>query len=152
VKILLAVDDSPPSKEAVSEVATRTWPANTTVRLFNVFKAYEPGVVELWYDAGGDLERLWNDARDRAAKMLADFAENLQSTGLAIETVVRDGNPRVTIVEEARRWEADLIVVGSHGYRGIKSVLLGSVAHDVVSHAPCPVEVVHHESGGPDSE
>ena len=39
----------------------------------------------------------------------------------------------------------DLIVVGSHGYSGIKRWLLGSVAQSVVSHAPCSVEVVRHK-------
>lgn len=146
MKILLAVDDSAPSQEAVREVATRTWPANTTVRLLNVFKAFEPSAVELWYEAGGDLEQVWNDARDRAAKMLTDHAERLRSSGLTIETAVLDGNPRVTIVEEAKRWGADLIVVGSHRYRGVKRVLFGSVAQTVVSHATCSVEVVYHKS------
>ena len=46
------------------------------------------------------------------------------------------------IVDEAENWKADLIVVGSHGYTGIKKWLLGSVAQSVVSHAPCSVEVV----------
>ena len=46
------------------------------------------------------------------------------------------------IVDEAKDWPADLIVVGSHGYSGVKRWLLGSVAQSVVSHAPCSVEVV----------
>jgi nucleotide-binding universal stress UspA family protein len=146
VKILLAIDDSPPSDDAIEEVATRIWPPNTTVRLLNVFKAFVPSALDLWYYAGGGLERVWDDARDRAAKLLSEAAESLRSRELAIETVVRDGNPRVTIVEEAKHWGADLIVIGSHGYRGVKRVLLGSVAQDVVSHAPCSVEVVYHES------
>ncbi|PYT09057.1 MAG: hypothetical protein DMF60_03355 [Acidobacteria bacterium] len=56
--------------------------------------------------------------------------------------VVRDGDPRSVIVDEAKDWSANLIVVGSHGYTGVKRWLLGSVAHSVVSHAPCSVEVV----------
>jgi nucleotide-binding universal stress UspA family protein len=100
--------------EAVREVTARTCPANTTVRLFNVFGAFVPSALELWYEAGGDLERLWNDARNRAAQTLTNYAERLRSSGLRDETPVRDGNPRVTIVEEAKRWGADLIVAGSH--------------------------------------
>jgi nucleotide-binding universal stress UspA family protein len=55
---------------------------------------------------------------------------------------VYGGDPRSVIVDEAQAWQADLIVLGSHGYTGIKKWLLGSVAQSVVSHAPCSVEVV----------
>jgi nucleotide-binding universal stress UspA family protein len=60
--------------------------------------------------------------------------------------VVRRGDPRSVILEEAKEWDADLIVVGSHGYTGIKRLLLGSVAQSVVSHAPCSVEVVRQKT------
>ena len=46
------------------------------------------------------------------------------------------------ILDVAEEWGADLIVVGSHGYRALKRFLLGSVSHSVVSHAKCSVEVV----------
>jgi nucleotide-binding universal stress UspA family protein len=55
---------------------------------------------------------------------------------------MREGDPRSVIVEEAEQWPAELIVLGSHGYTGIKKWLMGSVAQSVVSHAPCSVEVV----------
>jgi nucleotide-binding universal stress UspA family protein len=55
---------------------------------------------------------------------------------------VRYGDARSCIVDEAKEWGADLIVVGSHGYTGLKRLLLGSVAQSVVTHAPCSVEVV----------
>jgi nucleotide-binding universal stress UspA family protein len=58
---------------------------------------------------------------------------------------VRHGDPRSVTIDEATEWRADLIVVGSHGYTGIKRLLLGSVAHSVVSHAPCSVEVVRQK-------
>lgn len=45
-------------------------------------------------------------------------------------------------MDEAERWPADLIVIGTHGYTGIKRWLLGSVAQAVVNRAPCSVEVV----------
>jgi nucleotide-binding universal stress UspA family protein len=70
----------------------------------------------------------------------------LEQNGLAIDKSVREGDPRHEIVDEAKRWPADLIVVGSHGYTGWKRWLLGSVAQSVVSHAPCSVEVVRKRS------
>ena len=71
--------------------------------------------------------------------------EKLRASGLRVETAVSDGDPRSAIVDAAREWGADLIIVGSHGYTGVKRWLLGSVAQSVVSHAPCSVEVVRQK-------
>jgi nucleotide-binding universal stress UspA family protein len=68
--------------------------------------------------------------------------ERLEKDGLHVDTIVREGDPRTEIVDEATEWRADLIVVGSHGHTGLTRLLLGSVAQAVVAHAPCSVEVV----------
>jgi nucleotide-binding universal stress UspA family protein len=52
------------------------------------------------------------------------------------------GSPRAVILDEAKCWDADLILVGSHGYRAWERFLMGSVSQAVVSHAKCSVEVV----------
>jgi nucleotide-binding universal stress UspA family protein len=59
-----------------------------------------------------------------------------------IETEVLGGAPQRAIVERARDWGADLIVVGSHGYGFWSRALLGSISNAVVNHAPCSVLVV----------
>ena len=64
-----------------------------------------------------------------------------RAPGLAITTKVLDGDPKTAIIEEARRWGADLILVGSHG-RGAAKLVLGSVAQAVAANAPCSVEIV----------
>lgn len=145
MKILLAIDDSIYSEEAVREVAARAWPPDTSVRVLHVVEKFVPPAAELWHDAGGNLERAHEEVRTRASQMLDRAAEELRSCGLTVETKVRDGDPRTTIIDEAREWSADLIVVGSHGYTGLKRLLLGSVAQAVVDHAPCTVEVVHQK-------
>jgi nucleotide-binding universal stress UspA family protein len=53
------------------------------------------------------------------------------------------GPPREVILDEAERWKADLVVMGSHGYGSWRRFMLGSVSQAVVSHAKCSVEVVH---------
>jgi nucleotide-binding universal stress UspA family protein len=82
----------------------------------------------------------------RATQLTTSIAETLKQKGLTVDSAVRDGDARSVIVDEARKWPADLIVLGSHGYTGIKRLLLGSVALSVVSHAPCSVEVVRQQS------
>ena len=142
MKILLAVDGSQYSTEAAKEVASRPWPEGTTVRVLSAVAPVPPPAAELWYGAGGNLESAQQEAQAHAERLTAGVAEKLRASSLGVETAVRDGDPRSCIVDEAREWDADLIVVGSHGYTGLKRWLLGSVAQSVVSHAPCSVEVV----------
>jgi nucleotide-binding universal stress UspA family protein len=142
MKLLLAIDNSEYSTEAIKEVAKRPWPPNSTVRVLSVVESVVPPAAELWYDAGGDLERVEQEMTKRATKLVQRTSQSLKRKGLKIETAVREGDARSAIVDEARKWSADLIVVGSHGYSGIKRLLLGSVASSVVSHAPCSVEIV----------
>ncbi|MEW6736880.1 MAG: universal stress protein [Acidobacteriota bacterium] len=94
------------------------------------------------YDTGDSLERANQELEKRAEELANNVAESLKSSGLNVEIAVRDGDPHSIIVDEATEWAADLIVVGSHGYTGLKRLLLGSVSQFVVSHAPCSVEVV----------
>ena len=65
-----------------------------------------------------------------------------RSPGINVSTKILEGVPREVIVEEAREWDADLIVVGSHGYGRMKRLVIGSVAAAVVASAPCSVQVV----------
>lgn len=145
MKILLAIDGSEYSAEAVKTVAERPWPEGTEVSVLTAVEPVAPPAAELWYDAGGSLERARQEMTARAEQLTVGVAETLRASGLSAEPAVRDGEPRSVIVDEAKEWDADLIVVGSHGYMGLKRWLLGSVAQSVVSHAPCSVEVVRRK-------
>ena len=142
MKILLAVDSSEYSAIAIKEVAKRPWPSRSTVRVVSVVEPMTPPAAELWYDGGGDLDIANREMQKRATELTKATAAKLRGLGLKIEAVVRVGHARTAIVDEARKWSADLIVLGSHGRTGLKRLLLGSVALSVVTHAPCSVEVV----------
>jgi len=77
------------------------------------------------------------------AKKLTDEQADVigRNKAVTVDTTVRQGDPRVEIVDEAERWGADLVILGSHGRTGVKRWLMGSVAEYVVRHAPCSVEV-----------
>jgi nucleotide-binding universal stress UspA family protein len=146
MKILLAVDGSEYSAAAVEAVTTRPWPSGTMVRVLTAIEPVVPPATELWYDAGGNLDRARQELTTHAEQLTAGVAETLRASGLSAETATLEGDPRSVIVDEAERWSADLVVIGTHGYTGIKRWLLGSVAQAVVSHAPCSVEVVRKKS------
>ena len=76
-------------------------------------------------------------------------ASALEKAGLVAEGVVEDGSPAHRLVEAAVNWDADLLVVGSHGHGGLGPIV-GSVARAVLYHAPCSVLVVpeSHASTG----
>ena len=143
MKVLLAIDGSSYSTAAVELVATRPWPPDTIVR---VLTAVEPIMQppDQWNSMVGveALELAREELTLQADQLVKNVAEKLRKTGLMVETEVSNGDPRSIIVDQAEEWSADLVVVGSHGYTGLKRLLLGSVAQSVVSHAPCSVEVV----------
>lgn len=139
MRILLATDGSELSGAAVRTVAQRPWPTGSIVRVLSVAQpVYPPG--ELTF-VGTAYEQMTKDLVEEAKKIAAKGVEALRGPGLAIESAVREGEPRREIVAEAETWGADLIVLGSHGRTGVKRWLMGSVAEHVVRHAPCSVEV-----------
>ena len=75
-------------------------------------------------------------------KALANLARAEVGKRAPCEIAVRTGSPSNQIAEFARSLPADLIIISTHGYSGIKHVFMGSVAEHVVRHAPCPVLVV----------
>jgi nucleotide-binding universal stress UspA family protein len=145
MRILLAVDGSAPSQDAIDEVARRPWPKPTTFRILSVMTPYVPGAAEFVPGAATPLGVL-EDHVTEAREMATRAGDRLRSLGVPIETVGRTGDPATTIVDEAREWKADLIVMGSHGRTGLAKLLLGSVAKAVVANAPCSVEVVRRPS------
>ena len=141
MKILLAIDASPFSEAAVNEIAARPWPRGTLVRVLSVIQPYPPPATEFVL-AGTTLEDTRRQQATDAQAVTTRAAETIRTSGLAAETAVREGDPRTMIIDEAEQWDADLIVVGSHGRTGVTRWLLGSVAQAVVAHAGCSVEVV----------
>lgn len=145
MKILLAVDGSSCSDAAVEEVARRPWPAGSSVKVLTAFELPTPPTPEAWalpinYFQEMDiaLRKQAEDIIDRALQKLKARVDK----SISIDAVLLPGPPRTVILEEAESWDADLIVLGSHGYRAWERFLLGSVSQAVVSHAKCSVEVV----------
>jgi nucleotide-binding universal stress UspA family protein len=151
MRILLAIDGSEYSAQAVKAVVERPWPSDTVVRVMHAVDTPIPPIVgEIAY-VGGDVVAAQQESTRVGEELVARVANLLEAATLKAETVVREGKPELRIVDEAKEWSADLIVIGSHGYTGLKRLVLGSVAQSVVGHAPCSVEVVR-EKQPPESD
>ena len=85
------------------------------------------------------LARSIEDVIGSARQGMAALAERFGGAGVRVDTCVREGAPWEVIVEQAKREEADLIAMGTHGRSGLERVLLGSTAERVLSAAPCPI-------------
>jgi nucleotide-binding universal stress UspA family protein len=86
---------------------------------------------------------------ERAARTaLDDVVRRARRPGVAVEGAVRRGPAWSEINAAAKETGADLIVIGTHGRRGVARALLGSVAEKVVRTAPCPVLTVHGAGAG----
>ena len=144
MKILIAVDDSEYSRQAVSAVPELFNRESTEIKVLHVLtpissstppqmaRGYAPEMADLTRELPFDLEH---------------SLQKLRTAGFTVDTVIENGEVRTTIIDFASDWGADLIVVGSHGHKGLLRLLLGSVAESVVRHAPCSVLVIRRPVG-----
>jgi len=142
-RILVATDGSEFSMAAVKAVAEQPWPRGTEVKVISV-PEFAVWLGEYPYFQETQLEKLNNAAVDAARDAVAQGKEILRRAGLQVSTdvpVEREA-PAKTILEEAKEWDADLIVVGSHGRRGFDRWALGSVSESLAMNAHCSVKVV----------
>lgn len=146
MKIVLAIDGSACNERAQDEVARRPWPADSQVRIISVMELPAPLTSEPRVPSASYFNEIESAQRTQAEKTLSAAAAKLRegkgSKGLDITTELLTGSPKRIIVEAAEQWGADLIVVGSHGYRSWERMLLGSVSQAVAMHAECSVEIV----------
>lgn len=141
---MLALDGSKISDSLVKEVIKLTKGHNVNVRVINVidesFVNYGGptfdylSIVAAWRKDGEKI-------LDRAAKKLASQS-SIKPETLILELKPLQGRVAELIVEAAKEWPADLLVIGTHGRRGFSRLFLGSVAENVVRIATTPVLLV----------
>ena len=141
MRILLASDGSEYSASAARSIAARRWPAGSEVRIVSVVEPIARA-ADPWYAAGAVAERVREDDIKRSHEAVRAAQEIIASSGIKNESAVLEGSPKRRIVEDSIEWGADLVVVGSHGRRGLTRYLLGSVSEAVAMHAHCSVEVI----------
>jgi len=146
-KILLATDGSASSDRAAQSIADRPWGKETEIEVFSVVELVLPttqALLEPPYVESEQLEAQRAEAMQRAQNAVASAKRILSKTfpHVAESISVLVSGPKAVITEEADQTGADLIVVGSHGHRGVERFLLGNVSEGVALHAHCSVEVI----------
>ena len=145
MKILLAVDGSAFGEEAAREVARRPWPEGSEIKVISAVEPVYVPAAEPWGLPAGyfvNLDKLADGRARSAVEAALRLLSDREGAPLKVSSARPRGPARQVIVEEAERWGADLIVLGSHGYGFWNRLLLGSVSQAVASHAPCSVEIV----------
>ena len=146
MKILLATDGTKESDSALEMVKTLKLAAGDSILIISVIDMALPLAIDIYGGYLPDTSEIETAAKDHASKALercsVDLNEHLKDLNIAIETELLFGSPDSRIIEIAERIDADLIVLGSHGYNAWERLLLGSVSNSVVHHAACSVLVV----------
>jgi nucleotide-binding universal stress UspA family protein len=140
MKILLAIDGSRFSEAAVQELITLVSPLQVEVRLLHIIEFWPVYVHTSAWDS--EMSHVRQKKREEAEKLLARTAQQLRDAGFNVTTVAREGDPKVDVIDAANEWHADLIMLGSHGRKGLDRFLMGSVSEAVALHAPCSVQIV----------
>jgi nucleotide-binding universal stress UspA family protein len=148
VRIILGIDGSPASEEAVRSIARRTWPPGSEIKVIIVDDPLIPPIVgDVIPAIGKDIEN--SNAEDEAWNelMLTRAAGMLSGLEASVTTEIRQGDPKKELPQAAEEWAADCIFVGSAGFSNrFERFVLGSISGAVAARAHCSVEVVRKAS------
>jgi nucleotide-binding universal stress UspA family protein len=149
-KVLVPTDGSKYSLQAAQAVATRPWDNDTVFEVVSVVEPLTRAVRYLYppygmlSDDSAEAQVLREQEMQHVVNAIKKTEQILTGAGLSISdhVLINVDAPGKLILKEAETWGADLIVLGSHGRRGIKRLLIGSVSESVAIHATCSVELV----------
>ncbi|MEM6445250.1 MAG: universal stress protein [Cyanobacteria bacterium P01_D01_bin.123] len=154
-KILVALDRSDMAERVLEEAIALARATNGALMLVHVLSdddegapppmAVAPGLDYYWnnqefYD---NYRRQWTDYVETCVEQLQWQAARARGAGLDAEYTQQSGSPGRAICNLARTWEADLILMGRRGRKGLSELLLGSVSNYVMHHAPCAVLMIN---------
>ncbi len=148
-KILVPVDDSRTSRRGLLEAIRLARSLGAKIRLVHVVEEFS-----VYRGMGGavfDVDGMLGFLRAEGEKLIAKSMAVVRKHGCTAEPVIFENaayRSADLIVEEARKWRTDLIVMGTHGRRGVSRLVMGSDAEIVVSTSPVPVLLVRFPEAG----
>jgi nucleotide-binding universal stress UspA family protein len=149
VRILIGIDASEASREAVREVARRQWPTGTEVKLVAVDDPMTPTLIGRLIPA---VARTVNESNREELRSTEEELEQcallLNGDALTVSTIIRDGEAKRLLVQLSEEWRADCLFVGATGVRNrLERFVLGSTSAAVAAEAHCSVEIVKQSKG-----
>ncbi|MCA9471875.1 MAG: universal stress protein [Nitrospirales bacterium] len=142
-KILLTVDGSPHSKAAIRFIRNAVLPPRTSLYLLRVIDS--PEKLRRGSDTAAikaiekqDIDKAWEDLRRQS--------EHLQTSDRSVTPLVSVGTPGGEILKAIDKRRINLVVMGTHGRRGVNRFLLGSVSEWVLAEAPCSTLIVRPQT------
>ncbi|MBW8307720.1 MAG: universal stress protein [Thiobacillus sp.] len=150
-KILVAVDESETSRHALQQAIELAKKLAASVRMLHVL---DMSWLPIGPEVAIDTSALSAARRGVGEKIIAAVRDTAKAAGfeadaVLIETETPTQQVAETIVREAARWGADLLVMGTHGRRGFQHLMLGSVAEQTVRRSPGPVLLIPSPKGRP---
>jgi nucleotide-binding universal stress UspA family protein len=142
-KILVPVDGSETSMVGLKEAVKLAKTQGSELRLLHIVNEF---VLDYSYGAGLYGTSLIESLRDGGKKILQEAESFVKQQGVPVESVLLEsiGGPAADLIlVQAKEWPAELIVMGTHGRRGLRRFAMGSDAEAVVRGAPVPVLLVH---------
>lgn len=143
MKILIAVDDEVYGNAVIDFIRRSGWVKNVDFKLLHIV---EPLLVDSYMSVvpAPILTDVVKENTQSAKKLLDKLETRLKPDldGGSIEKSVYEEFPKSAIIDEAKNWNADLIVMGSHGRKGFNKFFLGSVSQTVTNHSDRPVLIV----------
>jgi nucleotide-binding universal stress UspA family protein len=141
-RILVPIDGSSTAARGLVEATRLAKDQGATLRVIHVVNEL---TMMASYDGVIYSGELIDALREGGRTILVKAAEQLKASGLQVETALLEahsGNAGDTIVKDAEQWHADIIVLGTHGRRGLGRLVMGSDAEQVVRQATVPVLLV----------
>ena len=138
---ILCATDLVSTPRAVLKTAAQL--AKTTGATLTIMHVLRPPVIPPGQDLdAATMSRFQTRARAQSLKGLQKLSCRTSRDGIQTVLLLRDGDPADQILRAGRATKANFIVMGTHGRRGLKRLVMGSVAQRVVSVAPCAVVTV----------
>jgi nucleotide-binding universal stress UspA family protein len=146
--ILLSTDGSDVARKGVEHGIALAKALNAKVTLITVTEPleidYGSGHASGWFPSQEEVDRFDAACKERAGKVLDEARAMAEQIGTSAELLhVPNAHPATAIIETAKSRGCDLIVMGSHGRRGLKKLWLGSQTSEVLVDGSVPVLVVH---------
>ena len=143
-RLLVGVDGSPDAEEAIFSIGQRIWPDGTEVRLAAINDIAPPTSITTRLPQAAEMINSYMQTRETRVTSMLDWAtEELGHIGLKTSIFREKGDPKPVLLNEARKWGADSIFVGTRDFKNaFERFGLGSVSTGVITNAQCSVEVV----------